>query len=287
MKYSIIIIICLVSACVMSSCGSVKTGSLNLRKQADQAFESGDYLSALTCYQNIDSLSRDAELYRRMTISALNIEDYGRAYQYCQQVNEYDSCIVSGFKTLTENFIKHQREVQIVENDKKFFYNVVGKEYLLKQLSSYYVYCNSEKILDVYSDIEDKNLRKDISPTYLSVAKKVKSDDELKAICLEMLKEDKEQLQALKYLGLNKYNYAEDEYKKAMAEYNKKKNSTTYAYLLRDLKIVSKEYVKSKEYLEKVHKLDPEDQTAIKCLVNIYNRLDQPAKAKSLQKLLK
>lgn len=277
----------LLSACLfLASCGSMKNGVSSMQKQADAKFVAGNYSEALALYEKIDSLHRDSLISYRMTISALQLNQYVKAYGYSKGCS-IDEEISNGFRKFTESLVSNQREVAVIEGDQAYFYKLVGKDYLIEKLGDYYTYCRSEKIIGLYDEMDKADVRAKYFPEYLNQIKNIKSDKEVVGICLAALKDNKDQVSALKYLGTERYNSAEAEYKTAMAEYNKKKNSTTYAYLLRDLKVITKEYQKSRDYLEKVHKLDAEDQNTIRMLINIYNRLDQPSKAKSYQKLLK
>ena len=79
---------------------------------------------------------------------------------------------------------------------------------------------------------------------------------------------------------------AEARFKAAMAEYEKKKNATTYAYLRRDLKRISADYREAQAGFEKLRTIDPDNKNYIKYLITIYSRLDRDDKAKQLKKLL-
>lgn len=274
-------------AILFASCASTKGGSTSAAKKADALFNQGNYNEAMAIYKTIDSLSRDSHIYYRMSQCELHNGNYIDGAKYASLSNVTDSVMKENFNELFTALKSHQSQLSAIENNTEYFGKLYGKKYVMETLAGFYSYTSDPKMIDLYQQIEDAELRNEYFAPYFSIAKSHKDEKELTSICNEALKANPKEIVALKYLGTQTYNKAEASYKAAMDEYNKKKNATTYAYLCRDLKKISAIYIESKNYFEKVRNIDKADQGTIKYLINIYNRLDQPAKAKSLQKLLK
>lgn len=272
---------------LLASCAGTKNGASSTVRKADALFNQGNYNEAMSVYRTIDSLSRDSHVYYRMSQCALYNGNYITGARYASLSNVADSVMKNSFSELFESLRSHQSQLSAIEDNTEYFGQLYGKPYVVKTLAEFYSYTSNPKMLDLYTQIEDPAQKNEYFASYFSIAKSIKEEKDLTAICNEALKANPKEIVALKYLGTQAYNKAESSYKAAMDQYNKKKNSTTYAYLCRDLKKISAVYIEGKNYFEKVRNIDKEDQSAIRHLVNIYNRLDQPAKAKSLQKLLK
>lgn len=288
MKFYIFVAL-VVSFALLEACSSVKgVGFDSVKKEAGTLFDQGKYYEALSLYKTIDSLRLDSVSIYRASMAAMKCGEFCDGLKYSKRINAVnDSAYMNEIHSMLSTANKLGRCIDCVESESSFLEKLCGKAYLQNRLATYYVTTNNPKIVDLYPNIDDSKLRSECFHTYFQHIKSIYDESELVKICKSALIDDKEQIVALKYLGVNQYNKSEADYKKAMDEYNKNKNQTAYAYLRRDLKAISKDYVKSRDYLDKVHALDPSDMQVVKILININNRLDQPAKAKALQKLLK
>lgn len=271
-------------ALIVASCSTTKKVAISPRAQADILYNKAEYANALIAYQALDSASRDSAVYHNMALSAFMVQNFTIAVEVTRNITP-DSILKVKFNNFIDSLNTYSSQITVVENNTDFFQQIVGQK-VYDKLVLYYDSREDSKLVDVYSKASAQ-VRSECFPKYFSFVRNEKSNTELIQVCKNALADNKNQIVALKYLGVQNYNVAEADYKKAMDEYNRKKNNTTYAYLRRDLKRISAVYVKSREYLDKVHKLDPEDMQTIKYLININNRLDQPAKAKALQRLLK
>jgi tetratricopeptide (TPR) repeat protein len=82
------------------------------------------------------------------------------------------------------------------------------------------------------------------------------------------------------------FNKAEKQYQYEIAKYNKNKNTTTYAYLRRELKRLSEDYRTAKNILEKLTQKDPTNKTQLFYLRNCYVRLEMQEEAKKTDKII-
>ncbi len=266
------------------SCNVSKHVELTPRAQADAYYSKGEYTNALLAYQQIDTLSRDSIVWHNIASAALHTKDFATATNAAQHI-KIDTELKNGFNQFADSIQNYQSQAFVIENNISFFQSIYPKN-IFDILSVYYSQRSDNKLIGVYNQASTQ-VRSQCFEKYFSFVKNEKNEKELTQICQNALSDNANQITALKYLGVQTYNAAEADYKKAMDEYNRNKNNTTYAYLRRDLKRISAVYVKSRDYLDKVHALQPDDVPTIKYLININNRLDQPAKAKALQRLLK
>lgn len=269
---------------LVASCSTTKKITLSPRSQADDLYARADFAGALAIYQTLDSLSCDSAVWHNMAVSAARLKNYEVAVSAAVNVVP-DSVIKSEMQNFVDSLLNYPLQVKVIEENIEYFKRLVNDK-LYDNMATFYEQRSDAKLVDVYASASSE-VRSECFPKYFNFVKADKSNAELAEICKNAIKDNKNQIVALKYLGIQNYNVAEADYKKSMDEYNRNKNNTTYAYLRRDLKRISAVYVKSREYLDRVHTLDPEDMQTIKYLININNRLDQPSKAKALQKLLK
>jgi len=273
-----------------ASCASTKNMKYDsIKKEANTLFEQGRYSEALSIYKTVDSLHYDSLLLHNASISALKTDEFRDAVAYLKAIKNpgNDNGLKEEMSLLLDSIGRFSRSFYCFEDEMPLVKSICGEDYTNEKYALYYNYINSSKIVDLYDKLQSKDARSTCFATYFSHVKSTLDEKELVSKCRSALADNSNQVVALKYLGVVQYNKSEKDYKAAMDEYNKNKNQTAYAYLRRDLKLISKDYIKSRDYLNKVHELDPDDVQVIKILININNRLDQPAKAKALQKLLK
>ncbi|MGQ1889764.1 tetratricopeptide repeat protein [Thermophagus sp. OGC60D27] len=111
--------------------------------------------------------------------------------------------------------------------------------------------------------------------------------DDARTTCNSLLEKYPDFKPALEWKGKDIYQSAEKWYKAEMSKYNKDPNYTAYVYLKRELKKISSLYRQSREIFKSLHQDDPEKQSYIKYLKNIYLRLDMKKEAAKMDMLLK
>lgn len=121
---------------------------------------------------------------------------------------------------------------------------------------------------------------------YWNVVKNKLDKQELYNLARSVLKQDPHQLTALRYQGVYLYDRSEAEYRRLMADYEKNKNATTYAYLRRDLKVLSADFRQCRAIFETLRTRLPDDKQLVSYLYNIYLRLDLTEEANKLSPLL-
>lgn len=281
------LVLCLFVAGVLSSCGSSSKMGHTPRSKADGLYNQGKYGQALAIYTTLDSASVDSAVFHHMSVAYMKCYDYENAISYARRSRNYDNAVLkAGLLPLVDSIAQHQMQTQLVVDNRDVFDAMFSKTHVDTKLVERFSETDDARIVALYEGLESSELRSQAFPTYLKNVKGELSDDELVELCKKALKDNPKQTVAQRYIGVELYNDAQARYEAAMATYNKKKNQTTYAYLMRDLKRISGTYREAKEYLNKVHAADPEDKNVIKYLININNRLDNAAEAKRLEKKL-
>ncbi len=281
-RYLLTLVVCALSACSLKN---VVSPSSTLTK-AESLFSQGAYAEALPLYERTLDAVGDSASFCHAAVSYAAVGQYEKSIEIAGRYDVgFDSLLSANLKSVVDSMSQKNEYLNLVVNNRKLFSSQFDNKQLTDDIALAYCANKDRRLSDCYSAVS-KDVRSKVFPVYFSFASKDKDDAELLKMCKEALSDNPDQVVALKYIGVSRYNSAEAEYKKVMAEYNKNKNATTYAYLRRDLKKISTVYVDSRTYLEKVRAIDSADIQVVKYLINIYNRLDQPAKAKSLQKLL-
>ncbi|SFE91337.1 tetratricopeptide repeat protein [Thermophagus xiamenensis] len=111
--------------------------------------------------------------------------------------------------------------------------------------------------------------------------------EEARTTCNSLLEKHPDFQPAMEWKAKDLYKRAEEWYKAEMAKYNKNPNYTAYVYLKRELKKISSLYRQSRELFKTLHQENPEEQSYIKYLKNIYIRLDMKKEAAKMDMMLK
>lgn len=282
-------VICL----LLHSCGAGNTLITSYKTECDSLFNTDKYSEAYAKHIELANLLTakkqpvDSVLCRRIAILANKTNNHENTILYGSKFSsDGDNDLLCALASSYETLNQQHKAIAIIEHNTELFYSVNGKSATIDKLALYYNSTDATRLKDLYPQIESVVVRAECFPNYFNIVKDSLSEKELSQLCKVALKDNKDQIVALDYLGITLYESAQTQYKKAMSNYEKKKTATEYAYLKRDLKRISNVYVESKNYLEQLRKLDPDNKKYISCLVNIYLRLDQDSKANALKKLL-
>ncbi len=277
-------------ALIAVACGGGQNLSQTLRTEADAAFASGNYALSFQKYNELisNNVELDSVASRQMSISANRLNEHELAYQYGTkyQISTGDTMLIFAVAESADSLGRTASSIELIEQYQPEFEAKYGSDFIVNKLALYYATNLNSKLCDYYGKVNDASVRSECFNAYFDMRKDSLSIAAQQKLCKEALKDNAKQEKALFVLARTKYDSAEEQYKVTMADYNKKKNATTYAYLRRDLKRISAVYVESKGYFEQLRKISEENKTYIKYLININLRLDQPEKAKALEKLL-
>lgn len=104
------------------------------------------------------------------------------------------------------------------------------------------------------------------------------------SVAAELLKLNGSHAPALEWMAEKYYRQAENQYQWEMEKYNKNRTHVQYTFLVNELKKISADFRKSRDYFEKLWAMDKDSRYAA-YLANIYTRLDNPDRAAYYRKL--
>lgn len=190
------------------------------------------------------------------------------------------------YKSLV-NLSKPDEVYALVSADRALFVGILGEQPVLKHEVAYYAEYSDSRLLESYPKLSGKDAQSKYFAAYFGMAKGKVDDADLLKVCKRIVKME-DNVNALEFVGRQTYESAEARYVKAMTEYNKKRTQAAHAYLSRDLKkVISPMYRESRDCYEKLHSLNPSNETYVKYLINIYERLENKSKVSYYKKKLK
>lgn len=279
-----------VACAILASCGSSTKVAVNQNVQeGNDLFASGRYAEALVKYQQAQATGKmDSAAYRNGTIAAQMVGQDSLAAAWGSIFSsKSDTAKLKSLGLSLEKLNRIDALYGLVEEYRSIFCTLSGENKVLATETQYYAENNDERIVDIYTKLQDNSVKAKYFDVYYKLGKQKVKDSEMTKVCKSVLGVDPNNKTALEHIGKERYETAENKYVSAMNEYNKKKSQAAYAYLTRDLKkVISPIYRESRDCYEKLRKIDPSNKTYIKYLINIYGRLDNKAKVKELEKAL-
>lgn len=287
-SYSAKALIITMLAIFFAACQSNKKLIIEKTNQANALFSAGNYAEAFNAYLSIDSaaLMADSIARRNAVVSAYRTNNYKYATTHAIFAFNNDAELLTAVEKSFCALGKIDKANMLIINNEATFKTMYGEATVANRLAEYYNNASSRQLVDYYTKMNSDSLLVACFDNYFKFAAQNLSDDEKLSVCKQIMKLEPKQETALRYLAVNQYQTAEAKYNAAMAEYNKKKNATTYAYLRRDLKRISATYRECKTKFETLRTINPESKDYIKYLININLRLDNNAQAKELEKQL-
>ena len=266
----------------------------SLQTSADEAFNNNDFENSYTLYKQYIQLatSNSAEIsddiYHKLAIAAGELKKVDEASEIYNSLlkKKDDTALFSEYAQLLQENNKVKEEIDLWDNLESDDNALQTKKTdrlikLYNQTESY------DAIIEVVANKGKATLSNDATMIYISALENTDSKVEAAKVCNQLVKEQPNYIPALEWKGKYYYEKADARYKAEMAKYNKNKNATTYAYLLRDLKKVSADFRVARDTFETLRKSDAENKSYIKYLKNCYLRLEQKAEAAKMDRLLK
>lgn len=272
-----------VAAAMLFSC-AVTNKNKQLSDDARRAFEMNDYQAALASYEQLIATGKGVtgDVWNKAGIAAWEVGQTEKAIDYLERAKKQNAADSKGLYTLAKAYRK-------IDNLSREIVNLrlcveLNESELLPQaratLFDAYVRSENWNQADSLWNTLTPQYQSDISfkTGYLRVNRRLKDNSKAELLAKEILKVDKNNTEALEFLGEHYFNRADELYVNEMNAYEKNKTTRQYKQLTEALKKVNADYKASRDYFETLYKLKPDKKYAW-YLGNIYTRFENKQKA--------
>ena len=293
MKSNIRFLILLV---ILSGCAASNQNK-QLSNDAKSAMASGDYQKALANYENIIALNKannketDGSVYNNAGIAAWGLQQTEKSIDYLETAKRLSSTSEETFSTIAKAYRKIDNLSKEISSLEEYVQrHPQGREILPVRTQLFDAYVRSENwelgeqlwpLLDSASHNNIQNLT-----GYLRIKRKLEKVDERDNLAKQILKKDKNNIEALETLAEKHYYIADETYVKEMKAYEKNKTMKQYNQVTEAIKKVNQDYKTARDYFERLYKLNPNARYA-NFLGNIYTRFENKEKANYYYRLAK
>jgi tetratricopeptide (TPR) repeat protein len=287
MKLSRLIIV-LSAVLFISSC-TVSKQVKQLNYDAETAYQAGDYQLALNSYEELISLRTDRNkkveglVYQKAGLAAWEIEEAQKAIDYLEKAKQTSAVNSKTLATLAKAYLK-------IDNLSREINNL--EEYVEKYPQGEELNEVNRQLFIAYIESTNWDLAKNLWPSldseyhsdprvmdgYLKLNRQLGESENLVDMARQLLKIEPNNLEALEVLAQEFYKMAEDSYQKEMRAYERNKTTRQYRQLLKELEVINANFKTSRDYFERLYKLDPNPRYAT-FLGNIYTRFDNKKQA--------
>ncbi|MGV8829582.1 MAG: tetratricopeptide repeat protein [Breznakibacter sp.] len=279
---------------VFSRCATVKTSVAPIEK-AETLYKSGNFAEALPLYKQFITKADEAKqaveaaVLKNAAVAAYQQKDYGHTLDWIERLGTIRPLEAEEASLFIESvaFVADDtRQLVFMNNHRELLIGSMGQEpYHSKLCQLHGRLGHSEGVVGSWNQA-DRATKLAWFTAYYDGVKTRENEEALIALCDQVLALDGDHIDALKNKAVLLFGKCETRYKQLMDGYNKNKNATSYAYLKRDLKLLSSDYRECRDLFEKLRRLEPGNRSHIQYLYNVYVRLDLNDQAKQLEKLL-
>lgn len=290
-NFRILVILLLLSGCAASK------QAKQLHNDANSALANGDYEKALASYESIiannkaNNKETPGSIYNSAGIAAWNLQQANKSIDYLETAKKLSASTDETFSTIAKAYKKIDNLSREISNLEEYVQRYPqGKEInpVRSQLFDAYVRSENWELGEQLWPQLDSTSHNNIQylTGYLRIKRKLERTDDCDALAKQLLKTDKNNIEALETLAEKHYNLADDIYVKEMKAYEKNKTMKQYNQLTEALKKVNQDYKTARDYFERLYKLSPDPKYA-NFLGNIYTRFENKEKASYYYRLAK
>lgn len=277
----------------LGSCG-ISHNITEIESDAETAYALENYPKALDHFENLIELKSGrkneigAETYYRAGISARETGNNVKAAKYMElAVNkglENEKCFYI--------LVKAYRSIDNLSLEMSSLRTYIAKYpdgehigMMQKRLfEAYFETANYEAAMELWPDIYEIYANDpDILDKYFVINKKLGNEDILKEIAYKLINLDKDNVNALEYLGEYYFWKAENLYQEEMIAYENNQTRRQYRQLLDALDEINEDFKISRNYFERLYETDPSPHYAT-YLRNIALRFNNEEKAEYYDK---
>ena len=279
---------------IFSGCATVKPSVASIDK-AETLFKAGNFAEALPLYKQYITKADEgkqtieAAVLKNAAVSAYQQKDYGYTLDWIERVGVIRALESEEASLFLESvaFIEDDaRQLLFMNNHRELLIGSMGQEPYHSKLCQLHGRLGHTEGVVANWNHADRATKLAWFAVYYDGVKTRENEEGLMALCDQILALDGNHIAALTNKAVLLFGKCETRYKQLMDGYNKNKNATSYAYLKRDLKLLSSDYRECRDLFEKLRRLEPGNRSHIQYLYNVYVRLDLNDQAKQLEKLL-
>jgi len=268
-----------------------------LSNDAKSAMASGDYQKALANYENIIAINKannketDGAVFNNAGLAAWGLQQTEKSIDYLETAKKLSSTTEETFSTIAKAYRK-------IDNLSKEISNL--EEYIQRHPQGREISPVRAQLFDAYVRSENWEQGEQLWPAldsaahnntlyltgYLRIKRKLEKVDERDNLAKQILKMDKNNIEALETLAEKHYYIADDTYVREMKAYEKNKTMKQYNQVTEAIKRVNQDYKTARDYFERLYKLNPNPRYA-NFLGNIYTRFENKEKANYYYRLSK
>ena len=286
-----IIILIILSGCAASN------QNKQLSNDAKSAMATGDYQKALASYENIIALNKAANketeglVYNNAGIAAWGLQQTEKTIEYLETAKKLSASTSETFSTLANAYKKIDNLSKEISNLQEYVERYPqNKEINPIRVQLFDAYVRSENweqgelLWPLLDSASHNNVQ--FLTGYLRIKRKLEKVDERDNLAKQLLKLDKNNIEALETLAEKHYYIADETYVREMKAYEKNKTMKQYNKVTEAIKRVNQDYKTARDYFERLYKLNPNPRYA-NFLGNIYTRFENKEKANHYYKLAK
>lgn len=273
------------------ACGTNKA-VVSPESQITTAFEAQNYTRVLQLFEQLEHNKKVTVISDRVIemagISAFNTGNWDKSHIYLTRIATADSNPET-LGTLGTTYLNWGEKDLEYAHWNKYLSQLENSIYFNTATTRIFLYeVENEKFKEAQESwlkIPDKS-NSDIRFEYLKVLENLDQHPIAFTQSQEILKEHPNHEPTLYWRAKYYFNKAENLYQAEMTKYNRSPDYTSYAYLRRELKVVSADFRTARDLFVKLHSVNPDNLNYIRYLKNCYIRLEMKAEAKLMDQKL-
>lgn len=271
--------------------------SIQKYQDAGNAYNSGDYQTALTTYEEIMNIKQnqnkrvDSTIYQNAGIAAWELKQIDKSIQYLELAKRFNVANEKTYSILAKAFLEKDNLSKEITNLETYLAKYpegpeiqsIRKQLFMADVRSE----NWEPAYKLWPSL-DKNTQNDVKllNEYFKVNEKLNYKNQLEPIAQQLIKLDNNNIDALELFAEKYYWLAENSYVKEMKAYQANKTDKQYQQLLAAYKVYFENYRIAKDYFLRLYQIDPKPRYAT-FLGNIFTRYENKEKAEYYYNLAK
>lgn len=278
----------LLAVLILTSC-AVSKQNKQINSDASIAMATGDYEKALISYETIIALQKssgkevDGAIYNNAGLAAYELQQTDKSIDYLETAKKRSASTDETYSTLAKAYQKKDNLSKEITNLEEYVQRYPQGNRIIPvraQLFGTYVRSENWELGEQLWPLLDSTSHNNIQylTGYLRIKRKLERVDERDMLAKQLLKLDKNNVEALETLAEKYYYMADDRYVKEMKAYEKNHTMKQYNQLTAAFKKINQDYRTARDYFEKLYTISPDPRYA-KFLGNIYTRFENKGKA--------